>query len=210
MVMYGINHYIILIKHLTNQSTNINMKNELRDLILESPENLQVAISMTEIMTDVKIKIQELFFESLIAKIEKEGYEINNKDNFEENRSGYVQRKYYDFNICVLKSTNVDLFWSFEVGEGILCYGFFGENLNDEKLVSLIKEIIRSCNENYKSNENWLGRKDSIPLINFKNLNDQSIALVNKSKREEIVARLVDEMKENIEFVRSKMKDLGL
>ncbi len=50
--------YIYLIKHLTGQTTNRKMENEIVDLITKSPENLKNAVELNKALTKAKVKVQ--------------------------------------------------------------------------------------------------------------------------------------------------------
>ena len=136
----GINHYINLIKIITNQSTNIMMTKEIAEAIASSSSNIQTAIEIQRALQDVKINIQQKFWNKLIERFQSENYKVKTYfyDTEVDDLSEYIRNfvrtnasgngdihknKWYGIEIPVAEIDKYSIQWRIEVDHNIY-YGF--------------------------------------------------------------------------------------
>ena len=134
----GINHYINLIKIITNQSTNIMMTKEIAEVIGSSSSNIQAAIEIQRALQDVKINIQQKFWNKLIERFQSENYKVKTYfyDNEVDDLSEYIRNfvrtnasgngnihknKLYGIEIPVAEIDKYSIQWRIEVDHNIYC-----------------------------------------------------------------------------------------
>lgn len=134
----GINHYINLIKIITNQSTNIMMTKEIAEVIGSSSSNIQAAIEIQRALQDVKINIQQKFWNKLIERFQSENYKVKTYfyDTEVDDLSEYIRNfvrtnasgngnihknKLYGIEIPVAEIDKYSIQWRIEVDHNIYC-----------------------------------------------------------------------------------------
>ena len=134
----GVNHYINLIKIITNQSTNIMMTKEIAEVIGSSSSNIQAAIEIQRALQDVKINIQQKFWNKLIERFQSENYKVKTYfyDNEVDDLSEYIRNfvrtnasgngnihknKLYGIEIPVAEIDKYSIQWRIEVDHNIYC-----------------------------------------------------------------------------------------
>lgn len=132
----GINHYINLIKIITNQSTNIMMTKEIAEVIGSSSSNIQAAIEIQRALQDVKINIQQKFWNKLIERFQSENYKVKTYfyDTEVDDLSEYIRNfvrtnasgngnihknKLYGIEIPVAEIDKYSIQWRIEVDHNI-------------------------------------------------------------------------------------------
>lgn len=76
MIREAINHYINLIKHLTNQTMHSGMKNELERLIVGNPEYVRNLSTIKKAIELSEISLQKQFWYGLKERMEKKRYKL--------------------------------------------------------------------------------------------------------------------------------------
>lgn len=76
MIREAINHYINLIKHLTNQTINSGMKKELEQLILGNPEYIRNISAIRKAIELSEISLQKQFWNGLRGKMKEKHYTV--------------------------------------------------------------------------------------------------------------------------------------
>ena len=134
----GINHYINLIKIITNQSTNIMMTKEIAEVIGSSSSNIQAAIEIQRALQDVRINIQQKFWNKLIERFQSESYKVKKYfyDTEVDDLSEYIRNfvrtnasgngnihknKLYGIEIPVAEIDKYSIQWRIEVDHNIYC-----------------------------------------------------------------------------------------
>ena len=134
----GINHYINLIKIITNQSTNIMMTKEIAEVIGSSSPTIQAAIEIQRALQDVKINIQQKFWNKLIERFQSENYKVKTYfyDTEVDDLSEYIRNfvrtnasgngnihknKLYGIEIPVAEIDKYSIQWRIEVDHNIYC-----------------------------------------------------------------------------------------
>jgi len=79
-----INQYIHLIKHLTGQISNNEMKKEINKVIRENPNYIQAAYTISASLPDLQNEVFEKFIEQLERLAEKLNLKIKKDENFGE------------------------------------------------------------------------------------------------------------------------------
>lgn len=183
----GITHYINLIRHLTNQSINKTMNEELVKTLVSTPEKLSTACEIAYTLNDVKANIQWRFWEELRKALEGKGL------NFEENEKSVTKQKVYDYYhhinqrnkrciglwIEIYKKEDVSICWGCEIDWRFIS-GFSlkrkGEYINpDNKEYGKYRDLLAKCFEILNKNERWLTWNFSSPVLNFYEFNSDDI-----------------------------------
>lgn len=76
MIREAINHYINLVKYLTNQTMHSEMKKELEQLILGNNEYIRNISTLKKAIELSEISLQKQFWNSLRKKMEGKGYKV--------------------------------------------------------------------------------------------------------------------------------------
>ena len=200
LIREGIAHYIDLIKHLTGQSNNTQMIDEMKDLLISSPKNLETAVEFNKAFIAAKAKTQWLFWEEL--REEFKNYNLDGKkivfeygNNVTEQMaidyySRYRGNRHYGLYYIIKTYPNEQKFcFGIEI-ENSIYHGFFvhekGNNgISGESKFSKHRAAIQKQNKGYtEGKEFWLGWKYFEPRLNFADFNSDAIfSLVDEGKR---------------------------
>ncbi|MEG1380283.1 MAG: PD-(D/E)XK nuclease family protein [Bacteroidales bacterium] len=213
-VREGIQHYLSLIKSMTNQSRHKEMTNELLQLITESKANIQASFAIANQLPNVKAHIQQLFWNDLADKIIEQGYEVENIKDFRNSIETLTRNysmnqrnsKYYGLFVKTYEKENTTIYWGCELDHHIYT-GFILEQ-NGKKGVALLPEnkkyveTLLECDSNYSTTEKWLGWQYTTPKLNFHEFNSNAIfSLLEKEARAKIVSDIVNKMVSDTKFL---------
>lgn len=166
----GIAHYINLIKHLTGQTMNSELKEELADLIVKSPEHIS---NLSYIKQSIKLaeeKLQICFWEKLKKELDEKLKETGLKYYVNKNDIGYSYlflqgkinneliekfyrnpaKKYYGIGIVVEEFEEYSLIAGIMLDPNIYCpfylrgkdgKGITGKDKDDEELKKVITKV---------------------------------------------------------------------
>jgi hypothetical protein len=112
-----IQQYIILIKKLTNQSTNITMDDEIINLMTETPEKMKVAHRIVACFDGAKQKVLQNFWETLCKTLKEKGLSVEQRNYNKGTKeifclSAEIKENYKDYKLC----------WSAEVEENFYIF----------------------------------------------------------------------------------------
>lgn len=133
LVRETITQYINLIKQLTGQSMNINMKNEIVKAIMESGDKIRVAFEIASSINDVKKNLLKKFANEITLKVKEMKPEIETliKDNF--------GKKWEGTDFYFPKISNLNVYFSFLTDYNNSYLEIQNDqNLKSEKLISNI------------------------------------------------------------------------
>lgn len=184
----GIAHYINLIKHLTNQSTNQAMNTEIINLITQTPEKLRLANELANSYTQAKIEVQKRFWHSLIESLSETTLQIEDRENFLLRISKDVEKyylnaknnKYYGISIKVgeLSEDNA-VFVKFNICIDHNIYVGFTYNKDNETKIarqySKHTESLKQINSAYSASDYYVGWRHTSPLLNFRYFSSDAI-----------------------------------
>lgn len=227
MLAEGINHYIYLIKIMTNQSTNIKMTKEIAKVISSDSSTIQSALEIQRALSEVKINIQQLFWDKLIAKFPKD-YHVEKYfcDAVVPDLSKYIssfvktnasgsgdthKNKWYGIEVVAAKIHGYSIKWRIEVDHNIY-YGFKirkGNHLalSGNRIFDILHQ--RLSDNFWQNGETWLCW--SYPKgnrINFREFNSPEIFGLADGNYN-MIDRLVEESIIHIEDMRSLCADLN-
>ncbi len=181
-----ITQYINIIKYLTGQTMNDKMKNEIVDIILRTPENINGALEIAGNITDAKVQIQLKFWEKLKELYEKTDYKFiyDGKEFTEGKINSYYKdsrnRKiYYGLWSKIYEYQDIEIYFGIEI-EDIIYFGFtINENgeggiAKYEKFFEY-RKILRRINSDYKASNAWLGWRATEPELNFRDFNSDAV-----------------------------------
>lgn len=184
----GISHYINLLKHLTNQSTNQAMNTKIVNIITQTPEKLRVASELANSYTQSKIEIQQRFWRSLHESLVEAKLQIEDSDNTLKNINKYVENyyltaknnKYYGVNIVIGRlSEDKDVVVKFEIRIDHNIYVGFTFNRNgDSKIAqqySTYTQALNQSNSAYSYSPNFVGWRHTSPILNFRDFSSDAI-----------------------------------
>lgn len=194
MIREAINHYINLIKHLTNQTMNGEMKKELEQLIIGNPEyvrNLHIIKKAIELS---EIYLQKQFWNGLRGKMEKKHYTVvpaPKNSNYvivcDDKIESYYRNNrdnHYGFEFKVGHYKDSEILYAVRMHNPIKC-GFLArkKNCNSIKPILDYSEYRELVNEfkkfgtNYAEDDNgwYLLCKNLNPKLDFKNLDDETL-----------------------------------
>ena len=226
----GINHYINLIKIITNQSTNIMMTKEIAEAIASSSSNIQAAIEIQRALQDVKINIQQKFWNKLIERFQSENYKVKTYfyDTEVDDLSEYIRNfvrtnasgngdihknKWYGIEIPVAEIDKYSIQWRIEVDHNIY-YGFKIHKdshlvLSGDKTFDYLRKHLSG--DLWQYGETWLAWKyPSGNRINFREFNnpeifdlaDDNLNMIDRIVKESIYQ--IKDMKEWIDIYKCK------
>lgn len=211
-----ITQYINLIKHLTNQTINNKMKDEIINLATSSKQNLESTLSLFKLNSKIKSRIQELFWSELEAEITKQyKNQLIISSNYKEKLSGYyAERGKYDY---MFGGIQVDLFsisdnekiqFFIEVGNNVY-YGYkvvdnYLKSINNnipnyntykERIENFIRSMPRFPECHYDGNQWLMWSFTSFGTqLNFRDFNSDLIYEIADSKRRnEIISQIKEE-----------------
>ena len=224
----GINHYINLIKIITNQSTNIMMTKEIAEVIGSSSSNIQAAIEIQRALQDVKINIQQKFWNKLIERFQSENYKVKTYfyDTEVDDLSEYIRNfvrtnasgngnihknKLYGIEIPVAEIDKYSIQWRIEVDHNIY-YGFKlhkGNHLvrSGDKTFDYLRAHL--SDNSWQYGETWLAWKyPNGNRINFKEFNNPEIFDLADDNLN-MIDRIVKESIDYIEDMRDELTRHG-
>lgn len=145
MIREAINHYINLIKHLTNQTMNNEMKKELKQLILGNNEYIRNISTLKKAIELSEISLQKQFWNSLRKKMEGKGYEVTEttknsnyiiaSDDMVENYYRNNRDNHYGFEFKVGDYKDSDILYAVRMHTPVKC-GFLARKKNVENTVN--------------------------------------------------------------------------
>lgn len=194
MIFEAINHYINLVKYLTNQTINSAMKKELEQLIFENPEYIRNISTMKKAIELSEIALQKKFWHSLREKMKGKGYEVvpaPKNSNYiiatDDKIEGYYRNNrdnHYGFEFKVGDYNDSVILYAVRMHTPVKC-GFLArkKNCNSIKPISdyseyheLVNEFKKCCINYVEDNNGWyLLYKDLYPKLDFKNLDDGTL-----------------------------------
>lgn len=224
----GINHYINLIKILTNQSTNIMMTKEIAEAIASSSSNIQAAIEIQRALQDVKGNIQQKFWNKLIERFQSESYKVKKYfyDTEVDDLSEYIRNfvrtnasgsgdihknKWYGIEIPVAEIDEYSIQWRIEVDHNIY-YGFKlhkGNHLvlSGDKTFDYLRTHL--SDNSWQYGETWLAWKyPNGNRINFREFNNPKIFDLADDNLN-MIDRIVKESIDYIEDMRDELTKHG-
>lgn len=141
MIREAINHYINLIKHLTNQTMHSEMKKELEQLILGNNEYIRNISTLKKAIELSEISLQKQFWNSLRKKMEGKGYKVapapkNSNyiiasDDMVENYYRNNRDNHYGFEFKVGDYKDSDILYAVRMHTPVKC-GFLARKKNIE------------------------------------------------------------------------------
>lgn len=215
----GISHYINLIEILTGQSSNDIMNKEIRDYISENKDNLKQACLIAENLTDAKIKIQWLFWESLKDKMLFNGLEIIQKDRvtWQNVNNFYVKSRnrdiYYGFWVKIYEANDISLHFCIGIDDQVYI-GFTIERKGKGGISNLeenilFKNMVLDLNSNYANNRDWLGWRYLKRRLDFRAFNSEAIfELADSKKLNKTTDDITEEILEDINALKTKLETL--
>lgn len=219
----GISHYINLIKHLTNQSTNKAMNKEVVDSILESEESISAANEVLKSFNDVKSIIQKNFWKALIDALQIKGLVIENLAEFNKELGDKVwsfynksrnRAKFYGFQILVCSDIENDLSinWQCEIYEAVYSGFVIRKNqqggISDKPEYAKYRAMVKECDANYSTHKYWLGQQDTNPRLDFMAFNSPEIfSLADDNKLKEIVKGIAEKAFQDIEKLKGLLNN---
>jgi hypothetical protein len=119
----GISHYINQIKHITGQTENTTMSNEIINVSLQSPENLRSAVDIANNMNATRAQHQWRFWKALREALEKEGLVIEENDKTVMSAKTwnfyFKKEMYYGLWIEIYKMEDISIHWGFEIEHNV-------------------------------------------------------------------------------------------
>ena len=212
----GITHYINLIKHLTHQSINKNMENEVIETLCYSSANIRAAFKIENYLPKAKTAVQLSFWKELenrLSKILEKRFVIE-PHNLDENVKNYYTNKKGKnipcFHIFVFKTENKTIYWEAGINQHFYT-GFYvednkGKNISRKQDNKSLENIVHNGKLPYENGEG-LGWRYSDPKLNFRNFSDEVIKLCDKKHLEEIIQKIADEAKNEIKRVETQLKN---
>jgi hypothetical protein len=171
-----ITQYINLINHLTNQTINNKMKDEMIDKILKNHENIDAAIEIVNNISEVKFAILKKYMELVVEKLEKDGWIV------EYNKLRFGAK---DSNVTFYKSGWCNLFYLYFLREtSCLSIGIYSKDKNkiDKNLQMEARRILATLNIGEQLNYGdwiWLSRFGAWHSTSWSEVSEQ--AFINKT-----------------------------
>jgi hypothetical protein len=208
LIHEGINHYLNLILHLTGQSNNKRMNNEIRDVITKNTDSLKTAARIEENYLNAKIQIQWLFWKSLKKEFVTHKIPFNDHEVQWKNVNSYYTKSrnrdnFYGLWREIFSHGNFSVHFRFELGNEMYS-GFTliksGKPGNSNHTdFELIRNHLKESDGRYNSNKWWLGWKNTEPRLEFRNFNSETIfKLADELYLEKIVNDMVKNAKTEI------------
>lgn len=222
LVREAVSHYINLLKHLTNSSFMDKSNNEIIDLVMQSPENVQIAFEIENVLTDVKITTQLKFWSQLQKSLEEKGLSVKVDDskmfNLNKITSYYRDKRNreirYGLWVEIFNEAGISLHWGCEVQDNIY-FGFTIEKnitggISNNEEFKEYRQIILNCDDLYQTDSpNWLGWMHTTPKLNFREFNSTDIfSLVNEENLKKITNQIADKVVEDKTFILEKLAQL--
>lgn len=141
MIREAINHYINLVKYLTNQTMHSEMKKELEQLILGNNEYIRNISTLKKAIELSEISLQKQFWNSLRKKMEGKGYKVapapkNSNyiiasDDIVENYYRNNRDNHYGFEFKIGAYRDSDILYAVRMHTPVKC-GFLARKKNIE------------------------------------------------------------------------------
>ena len=236
LIREGISHYINLIKHLTNQTISKEMEKDLKDLILENPKYIQNLGIIREAINISMVELQRRFWELLKKKMEKFNNDDNDysviekgeyryaldekEDRINKYYKGNLNNKRYGFEFLVNRCGKYEIRYAVRMDEPMV-YGFFIRGTEDNKrkisndpefnnIINIISEslpIYKPDKAGYYLGEiNWDSKQTKFINLQFKKLDSDTLSAL--AKMDETVSKIAYTIKEDIDILREKTKNL--
>lgn len=236
LIREGISHYINLIKHLTNQTISKEMEKDLKDLILENPKYIQNLGIIREAINLSVVELQRRFWELLKKKMEefnnddndysviekgKYRYALDEKeDRINKYYKGNLNNKRYGFEFLVNRCGKYEIRYAVRMDEPMV-YGFFIRGTEDNKrkisnnqefdnIINTISEslpIYKPDKAGYYLGEiDWDSKQTKFINLQFKKLDSETLSAL--AKMDETVSKIAYTIKEDIDTLREKTKNL--
>lgn len=236
LIREGISHYINLIKHLTNQTISKEMEKDLKDLILENPKYIQNLGIIREAINLSVVELQRRFWELLKKKMEEFNNDDNDysviekgeyryaldekEDRINKYYKGNLNNKRYGFEFLVNRCGKYEIRYAVRMDEPMV-YGFFIRGTEDNKrkisnnqefdnIINTISEslpIYKPDKAGYYLGEiDWDSKQTKFINLQFKKLDSETLSAL--AKMDETVSKIAYTIKENIDTLREKTKNL--
>ncbi|HKM94083.1 MAG TPA: PD-(D/E)XK nuclease family protein [Prolixibacteraceae bacterium] len=216
--------YTATIKQLTGMSINKKMEENITDLILRSPENLENSIELAKNVNNAKAELLYGFFEVLEKTLKEKGIEFEKigKSYNKEKCLNCFEKKFTDSSkFFGIYSKNISLKddivvrWGCELGENIY-YGFIiwkkdKTGVAKETQFENVRKIIKECDNNFlDDNDNiwlcWQYTKPKLDFYEFKS--DEIFKFVDKNLIQEMVNSIAKNAIEHINKVKEELLKL--
>lgn len=236
LIREGISHYINLIKHLTNQTISKEMEKDLKDLILENPKYIQNLGIIREAINLSVVELQRRFWELLKKKMEEFNNDDNDYSVIEKGEYRYaldekedrinkyykdnLNNKRYGFEFLVNRCGKYEIRYAVRMDEPMV-YGFFIRGTEDNKrkisnnqefdnIINTISEslpIYKPDKAGYYLGEiDWDSKQTKFINLQFKKLDSETLSAL--AKMDETVSKIAYTIKEDIDTLREKTKNL--
>lgn len=236
LIREGISHYINLIKHLTNQNISKEMEKDLKDLILENPKYIQNLGIIREAINLSVVGLQRRFWELLKKKMEEFNNDDNDysviekgeyryaldekEDRINKYYKGNLNNKRYGFEFLVNRCGKYEIRYAVRMDEPMV-YGFFIRGTEDNKrkisnnqefdnIINTISEslpIYKPDKAGYYLGEiDWDSKQTKFINLQFKKLDSETLSAL--AKMDETVSKIAYTIKEDIDTLREKTKNL--
>lgn len=236
LIREGISHYINLIKHLTNQTISKEMEKNLKDLILENPKYIQNLGIIREAINLSVVELQRRFWELLKKKMEEFNNDDNDysviekgeyryaldekEDRINKYYKGNLNNKRYGFEFLVNRCGKYEIRYAVRMDEPMV-YGFFIRGTEDNKrkisnnqefynIINTISEslpIYKPDKAGYYLGEiDWDSKQTKLINLQFKKLDSETLSAL--AKMDETVSKIAYTIKEDIDTLREKTKNL--
>lgn len=212
----GISHYINLIRFLTNESIDKSMNNEVMNILVENPETLQSAYHINAAFVRAKQLIQCRFWEALIHELKQREFKINDPKwdygndvwkYYNTSRNNY----WYGISCEVYRIEDVSISWRCEIEHRIYSGFVISKNgqtgIARQEEFQKYRDIVLSCNPDYKLSDYWLGWAYTNPILDFKAFNsDEIFQLADHSYLSTVVEKIVNQAQKDIASIRACLR----
>jgi hypothetical protein len=219
----GLTHYINLIKHLTGETINKTMSNEIIELLTKNQSNLKNAKELVKNWPKVKTSVQWKFWEELKKAMEEKGLVLEDIADtiteqsilncYEKNfMTKYIRKGLY----CrIYENDDLIIRGGCEVGHNVyhifkIWFKKLQKNVNDNEY-NIYRSLISECDVNYQfksENPGCLGWKYTDPQLNFEQFNSDSIfSLADEPTLYTVVKNISETAKADISFLQEKLKE---
>lgn len=220
IIREGITHYINLIKHLTNQSINKIMKDEILKIIINNPESLEAANIMAREVNRAKHAIQWKFWKALRLSLESKGLKVKSAE--EDKKTVTSEKTYLFYNkqknnypglwIEVFRKDDISIHWGAEI-ESNLYVGFTVEykgegGISNKAEFAQYREIVCNIDSEYKTESPyWLGWKYTEPLLDFRSFSTEQVYnLADDTYLQSLISDITEKAVSEIAQLKSQLK----
>ncbi|MBP6429562.1 MAG: PD-(D/E)XK nuclease family protein [Bacteroidales bacterium] len=218
----GIGHYINLIKHLTDQSTNKAMSNEIINEILMSKEALSSSRVISNNFTKAKQELQIRFWDALIIALEiNKDLKIEKSEGLKDRLVGHIENFYkrnsqrdknYGLEICVHLENDLSIFWKCSIYDSVSSRFILKKGEKPERQDNSdydeYRRLVKICDENYIPNEWSLGKQYTNPQLNFMAFDSPEIFnLADDNNLKEIVKGIAKKAFQDIEKLKGLLNN---